>query len=614
MPLESARCPGTPRLQRRRGRGSPSSGIENTRDRETSSRARRPVVESEEYASRRIQVWALGVSRSRWGRLHSWCAGISATESVELLEPGHLSRDIDDHAGAFDRGRFVMLWPMKRFSLLLPALLVFGCTDDAPSTDEVGETAGETETTVGDTETTGETGTTDETEGETEAGPDCGDAVVDEGEECDEGDANADTGNCKSDCTAQACGDGFVGPAEGCDDGNTDGGDGCSASCVSEGCGNGVVDANEECDAGDDNADDGACTTLCTNAACGDGLLYAEVEDCDDMGESESCNIDCTPAACGDGVFNATAGEVCDGDVGDLSCADEGFEGGDLLCSADTCDYDTSACFDAIDLTFSNCGQTGNLGPSAANCEAAYMGSALEGAVVVEAGIQTWTAPYTATYTFDVYGAQGGDHNKGVGGNGAWVHGDLELTAGQELQILVGQKGSDGTSYDVGGGGGTYVVSGDDALIVAGGGGGSGNCGDGWILATQIGKILEGDGAGGSGGNDGSWCGCGGDGSPGGGFATSGMPTGGAGFLQGGAGDDTERPSQCVDSGLGGFGGGGNGGNGGGGGGGYAGGDGGGGNGAVPGSGGESFNTGANSDGEDGNRMGHGEVHVVLAI
>ena len=111
-----------------------------------------------------------------------------------------------------------------------------------------------------------------------------------------------------------------------------------------------------------------------------------------------------------------------------------------------------------------------------------------------------------------------------------------------------------------------------------------------------------------------SRCGCGGDGSPGGGFFTSGTPSGGGSYLGGALGDNTERPDQCVDSGLGGFGGGGNGGNGGGGGGGYEGGDGGGLGGdfdAATGRGGESYNDGANPLGEDGVSLGEGSVTIT---
>nr|MCH9688375.1 DUF4215 domain-containing protein [Deltaproteobacteria bacterium] len=56
----------------------------------------------------------------------------------------------------------------------------------------------------------------------------CGDGVHNGGEECDDGEANADDMACKSDCTLQWCGDGLLGPQEQCDDGNVDGADGCS--------------------------------------------------------------------------------------------------------------------------------------------------------------------------------------------------------------------------------------------------------------------------------------------------------------------------------------------------------------------------------------------------
>mgnify|MGYP000220795266 CR=1 FL=1 len=347
-------------------------------------------------------------------------------------------------------------------------------------------------------------------------------------------------------------------------------------------------------------------------ATCGDGLVHAGVESCDDAGASKNCDDDCSLVECGDGVLNEAAGEACDTDT-DLTCADEGFDGGELTCGVETCQPDTSLCFSNVDVQFTVCGSSGNLGPAQADCDAEYTGTELEGSVVVEAGIQAWTVPYTATYRIEVWGAQAGDHNNGVGGSGARVRGDFELTQGDVLRILVGQRGSDGTSYDVGGGGGSFVVTDDDTpLIVAGGGGGVGNCGDA-DLPAQHGSAAQGDGSGGLGGNSGSWCGCGADGSPGGGFEFNGSPSGGASFLNGGAGDDTERPGQCVDSGIGGFGGGGNGGNGGAGGGGYAGGDAGGSlDGASIGHGGESFNAGTNPEAEDGFNAGEGSVRIVL--
>jgi cysteine-rich repeat protein len=152
----------------------------------------------------------------------------------------------------------------------------------------------------------------------------CGNGVTDPGEECDEGEANADSAACKADCTAQACGDGRHGEHEGCDDGNTDDGDGCSSVCVLESCGNGESDPGEECDEGEDNADEGSCTTACLLPACGDGFVQPSAdEDCDEGEATADCDADCTVAECGDQTVNAAAGEDCDNDspaADDIDC------------------------------------------------------------------------------------------------------------------------------------------------------------------------------------------------------------------------------------------------------------------------------------------------------
>ncbi|MBU1508866.1 hypothetical protein KKD52_00790, partial [Myxococcota bacterium] len=375
------------------------------------------------------------------------------------------------------------------------------------------------------------------------------------------------------------------------------------------------------------------CAANCTEQPgeivgwCGDNLLNG-TEDCDDgntvtevcpYGQTSCtvCAAGCTeqPGAltgyCGDGILFASE-EECDTTVAGDTCMDAGFDAGTPSCGALDCLVDFSGCYDIVDVTFTNCAQTGNTGPSQAQCDTAYAATPLNSLVTVTAGYQYWTVPDTGDYTIEVWGAQGGNHNFGVGGNGARVKGTFSLTAGQVLKVLVGQKGMDGTNYNVGGGGGTYVaLSNNSPLIVAGGGGGAGNCGAGWNLAIMNGKAATGTGDGGVGSNDGNYCACGGAGSPGGGYYTSGVPTGGQAFILGGLGDSTERPSQCVDSGLGGFGGGGNGGNGGGGGGGYQGGNGGGYLGVVPGEGGYSYNGGTDPQGDDGVRPGHGLVRIV---
>jgi cysteine-rich repeat protein len=198
-------------------------------------------------------------------------------------------------------------------------------------------------------------------------GPECGDAIVQIEEGCDDG--NSTTGDgCSAICGTEPgwtctgspstctrnCGNGTVNPGETCDDGDTTSGDGCSATCSVESgwvctgapsvctpkCGNGVVTPaeGEACDDGDATSGDGcssSCTVepgwVCTGSpshctfVCGNGSFQAG-ESCDDGnanagdGCSAICRIEpgwicsgmpshCTPV-CGDGFVRA--GEGCD--------------------------------------------------------------------------------------------------------------------------------------------------------------------------------------------------------------------------------------------------------------------------------------------------------------
>jgi cysteine-rich repeat protein len=125
----------------------------------------------------------------------------------------------------------------------------------------------------------------------------CGDGLVQTGaEQCDDGNLDTSDG-CPAACQLARCGDGFVETGvEVCDDAGAPGG--CNNNCGKLAlCGDSVVDDNEECDDGNtDTTDD--CTTACHAATCTDGFLHAGVEACDDgnQADNDGCDNDCEPS------------------------------------------------------------------------------------------------------------------------------------------------------------------------------------------------------------------------------------------------------------------------------------------------------------------------------
>ncbi len=151
----------------------------------------------------------------------------------------------------------------------------------------------------------------------------------------------------------------------------------------------------------------------------------------------------------------------------------------------------------------------------------------------------TFTITTTGTYDIIAYGAEGGGSGDGnAGGDGAEVGGDVSLTAGTVLDIIVGQEGGTSTSGGGGGGGGSFVEreGGSTTLLFAAGGGGGG----GYSITgndVDLGSVgLDGNAGGGVGGAGGTAGNGGGGGGSGGGGGGQGYTTGGGGGFAGGGG------------------------------------------------------------------------------
>lgn len=335
----------------------------------------------------------------------------------------------------------------------------------------------------------------------------------------------------------------------------------------------------------------------CTNDVCNgvQGCGHVVVADSTPCNAVNVCKAGvCVPKiSCGDGALNQASEECDDGNQVDN----------------DSCN---NACKLPSTITFTPGAATGTVGPTQAQCDAAYSGSQiLAGKVTCSAGVQTWTVPLTGTYRISAYGAQGGN----VGGKGALARGDVALTKGTVLKIAVGQLGiqqqafSGAPYWGGGGGGGSFVTKNDNTpLVIAGGGGGLGYGATTFFdgQAGNNGGTTNGGVGGGTNGGGGAVSGGDGYGSGGGGLTGSGgngysgNSKGGTAFTLGAAG------GKAYNGGYGGFlvtGDGGFGGGGGvgcdnicrsGGGGGYSGGQGGTYAGHTSGGGGGSYNAGTN--------------------
>lgn len=140
---------------------------------------------------------------------------------------------------------------------------------------------------------------------------------------------------------------------------------------------------------------------------------------------------------------------------------------------------------------FESANKTGRTGPSLAELRSYYNTTLYPWVLddnefyMLINGIQLWTVPTTGTYRITAKGAQGTPAEASAGGRGAIIRGDFLLTAGEKIQILVGQTAgfrADRKYRSSAGGGGSFVVKYtgstnivNDILVIAGGGGGTGS-------------------------------------------------------------------------------------------------------------------------------------------
>lgn len=140
-------------------------------------------------------------------------------------------------------------------------------------------------------------------------------------------------------------------------------------------------------------------------------------------------------------------------------------------------------------FTFTNCGVIGMDGPTQGEVTTEYTATTLNGLVTINTqGVQEWVVPFTGMYSIEARGAQGGyalsNLANAYGGSGAIIKGEVMLTAGQTIYIVVGQYGGSsnvefvGNGSDEGaGGGGSFIATGNTLatstpIVVAGGGAG----------------------------------------------------------------------------------------------------------------------------------------------
>ncbi len=234
----------------------------------------------------------------------------------------------------------------------------------------------------------------------------CGNGVVDTGEDCDDGDLNGTYGYCGESCTlsdAFYCGDGSLAGGEDCDCGDdsstlssgtwssancsspngqysTDYGSSCAFDCSFPGptCGDGEENGNEECDGSYESTSGLLCGAAdnyepcdtdddCDATSCGDGGDACDIATVCEGGTRDGygCGTFIARSACVTGggtcsafTYQLERSRTCDDDVGSSpSCTWNGWTdclGGDQVCGNGTVEGDEE-CDDGNDDSTDDC-------------------------------------------------------------------------------------------------------------------------------------------------------------------------------------------------------------------------------------------------------------------
>lgn len=133
----------------------------------------------------------------------------------------------------------------------------------------------------------------------------CGNEILDEGEECDNGDQNSNTepDTCRLNCRLPWCGDGVTDSGEECDDGNSVSGDGCEPDCTFT-CNPGQEESCGSCGKRtcQSNRTWGPCLEYCEGRECGPDLCGGTCGSCSnwwyDCNGAGTCTSPCANPPC----------------------------------------------------------------------------------------------------------------------------------------------------------------------------------------------------------------------------------------------------------------------------------------------------------------------------